>query len=143
MSCELGHLVMLWSYYLPHDCVVAYASIDKPRLLTKYTLPDNPHLLALQFVLEKIDKWMGRDERVLLVADESSEHETPVKSLVADMQIWGSAIGSGQRLKHVIDTIHFVKSHENAGVQLADLTAYSLCRLVPNPRCEQTDKDGS
>lgn len=122
-----------------HECVVAHSSIDKPELKRQYATPGNPYLLALQFLCEKLDKWariqQGDRSRILLVADETKEQETGALSLVADMQRWGSPIGSGiSQLKHVIDTMHFVSSRTNPGVQLADLVAYVLQRQWALPQ---------
>lgn len=36
---------------------------------------------------------------------------------------------AGATIRNVIDTVHFVRSETNRGVQLADLVAYGLCRL--------------
>jgi hypothetical protein len=110
------------------DISVAHASIHKERLHAKYrgAADDNAYLLALQFLLEKID----RQERTnkLLIADEQKEHQLRAIKMVADLQDWGGGEVPGRQLKTVIDSMHFVSSHASPGVQLADLVAFALQR---------------
>jgi Protein of unknown function (DUF3800) len=69
------------------------------------------------------------------MADETHEHEELVIDLVKTMQIVGNPLG-GRRLERIVDMVHFVKSEQSHGVQLADLVAYALGRVErkgPNP----------
>ena len=116
-----------------YGCGVAFASIDKPRLAAKYPNPDSPHLLALQFLIEKLDIFFAGQtdplrQRGLLIADETHEHELFAIDLVARMQEHGFGQVAGRTLTRVVDTVHFVRSETNAGVQLADLVAYLVNR---------------
>ena len=86
----------------------------------------NAYLLALQFLLEKIDA--GHRGNKILIADEAKEHQLRAIKMVADLQVWGGGEVPGRELKTVIDSMHFVSSHASPGVQLADLVAYALQR---------------
>jgi Protein of unknown function (DUF3800) len=110
-----------------HEVAVAHASIDKPRLKARYRYPDNPYLLALQFLCEKIHDYHPRTLKVL-IADESKEQEIPAIEMVADLQVGGPGVVPGKRLVSVIDTLHFVRSQASPGVQMADLIAFVLQR---------------
>jgi len=117
-----------------HDCVVAYASIDKRKLTPGTTASTTPHLLALQFLVEKLDAFLVQQQdplrqRALLVADETQEHEAFAIGVVAAMQARGEGVVPGRLISRVIDTVHFVRSEDNRGVQLADLVAYALNRI--------------
>lgn len=109
------------------DIGVSYASIHKERLHARYAgdADGNAYLLALQFLLEKIDKIRGNK---ILIADEQKEHQLRAVKMVADLQDWGGGEVPGAKLRTVIDSIHFVSSHTSPGVQLADLVAYALQR---------------
>ncbi|OUC81197.1 DUF3800 domain-containing protein [Streptomyces swartbergensis] len=110
------------------DVDVSCASIHKERLHTRYggDADGNAYLLALQFLLEKIDtRYTGNK---ILIADEQKEHQLRAVKMVADLQDWGGGEVPGTKLKTVIDSIHFVSSHASPGVQLADLVAYALQR---------------
>ncbi|GIG29496.1 DUF3800 domain-containing protein [Cellulomonas marina] len=116
-----------------HGCAVAHASVDKRRLAARHLRPHPPHLLALQFLVEKLDGYLAyqRDplrQRALLVADETNEHEAFALDMVKGLQATGAGVVAGRQLRHIVDTVHFVRSETNRGVQLADLAAYGLAR---------------
>jgi hypothetical protein len=108
------------------DC--AFSSIDKVKLHAKYSgaADSNAYLLALQFLLEKVDRLaIGRK---VLVADEAKEHQLRAVKMVADMKEWGWGEVPGRQLTSIIDSLHFVSSHASPGVQMADLVAFVLQR---------------
>lgn len=111
-----------------YDVNIAHASIDKARLNLRYQgrADGNAYRLALQFLLEKVDP-LGQTRKVI-VADEAKDQELGAVSMVADMQTWGAGVVPGRQLGTVIDSLHFVRSHASAGVQLADLVAYAIQR---------------
>lgn len=110
------------------DIDIAHASIHKQRLHDRYNgiADENAYLLALQFLLEKIDAYSSRKK--ILIADEAKEQELHAIRMVADMQEWGGGLVPGTQLRTVIDSMHFVRSHTSPGVQLADLVAFALQR---------------
>ena len=122
----LGHLDTSGSF-------VAYASIDKVQLARRYQNPDSPHLLAFQFLVEKLEQHLRSrisplEQRGLLIADQTHEHEAFAIEILASLQRSGQGVVRGLQLDRIIDTVHFVRSETNRGVQLADLVAYLLNR---------------
>jgi hypothetical protein len=125
------------------DIQIAYSSIDKARLHEKYkgAHDNNAYRLALQFLLEKIDRNMG-DARKVLVADEAREQELKAIQMVADMQHWGvGEVLSSKPLSTIIDSLHFVRSHSSPGVQMADLAAWVIQRRRMTPTEPHPDAD--
>ena len=110
------------------DLTIAHATIDRAKLNSKYDgkFDSNCYLLALQFLLEKIDR-LGMTNRVV-VADRINEQELRAVKLVSDMQNWSIGIVPTARLTSVIDSLHFVRSVDSPGVQMADLVAFVLHR---------------
>lgn len=111
------------------DIDIAHASIDKARLHARYdgAADDNAYRLALQFLLEKVDAHGSALK--ILVADEAKEREVRAVKMVEGMQDWGwGGEVPGRQLKTIIDSLHFVSSHDSAGVQMADLVAYVIQR---------------
>ena len=109
---------------------VAHSAINKPKL--RWGQGSRlPHLWALQFLIEKLDaEFRRRGERTLLVADETTEHEQFALDLLVNLQTGQPRPGLNfAAVTQVIDTVHFVRSETNRGVQLADLVAYLLSRL--------------
>ncbi len=107
---------------------VSHATINKAELHTKYegAADQNAYILALQFLLEKVD---AADTALkVVVADETKEHQLRAVKMLADMQAWGGGEVPGKTLKRVIDSLHFVRSADSPGVQMADLVAYILQR---------------
>jgi hypothetical protein len=85
------------------DLSIVHSSIDKVELHAKYNghADGNAYLLALQFLLEKIDRW-GSQNRII-IADEAKEHQLRAIKMVAEMQEWGGGEVPGRTLKTVID----------------------------------------
>jgi hypothetical protein len=112
-----------------HDIDVSYASIDKARLHSKYDgLHDkNAYLLALQYMLEKIDRCYPYTLKIL-IADEQKEYQLRAMKMAKDMQIDGLGEVPSFPIKTVIDSIHFVDSAQSPGIQMADMVAYLLQR---------------
>lgn len=74
-----------------HNCVIAHSSIDKTKLSAANSVATSPHLMAFQFLVEKINSFAKHQQdpllqRVLLVADETTEHDAFAINLVAGMQ---------------------------------------------------------
>ena len=112
---------------------VAHASINKPGLADG----QNPHLLALQFLTEKIERWLKSQshelsQRALLVADQNHEHDQYAFDLIQEMQSGGGPVGGGRGLNipldHIVDGVYFARSERSWGIQLADLVAFILNR---------------
>lgn len=110
------------------DLDLAHASIHKQRLHDRYAgaADQNAYRLALQFLLEKIDRY--GETRKILIADESKEQRLKAIRMVANLQDWGGGEVPGRELKTVIDSLHFVESNASPGVQLADLAAFAFQR---------------
>jgi len=119
---------------------VVHASINKARLDAKGYSEPNPHLFALQFLTEKIERWVRYQDHplaqsVLLVADENHEQEQFSMDLIKEMQASGGPVGSqGLSLDHFLESVYFTSSHRSRGVQVADLAAFLLNRRDRNAR---------
>lgn len=116
-----------------HGCQISHASINKTKLRSDDYVP---HILALQFLVQKLESHLRAQsdplrQRALLVADETNEHDSFAIDLVRRMQNDHQSVfpHTGRPIDHIIDTVHFVRSEDNRGVQLADLVAFGLRRL--------------
>jgi hypothetical protein len=117
-----------------YGCELAYVRIDREALDIQHRDPYRHHVLALQFLAEELDEWLGTQsdpvrQRGLLVAAQRLHTEDFAIGLVANVPQWGSSIGPQRKLTRIVDTVHFVRSIDNPGVQLADLVAYALHRV--------------
>lgn len=109
------------------DLGVAHSSIYKQGLHDRHggTADGNAYVLALQFLLEKVDALPGNK---VVICDEKREEQTRAISMLSDMQHSRGGEVPGRAVKRIIDSLHFVRSKESPGVQMADLTAYILQR---------------
>lgn len=109
---------------------VVHASIDKAKLSARHAgaYDDNAYVLALQFLLEKLDRWRTDQALRIIIADEAKEHQLRAVNMVREMQKWAAGAVPGRRLVSVIDSMHFVDSKDSPGVQLADIVAFMLHR---------------
>jgi len=127
-----------------HEIDIAHSTIDRVKLHRRYegTFDDNAYLLALQFLLEKVDANLGRGNKVI-IADEAKEHQVRAIKMVSDLQSWSVGEVPGTQLRTIIDSLHFVSSHASPGVQIADLVAFILGHRRRRPREGHPDAEAS
>lgn len=78
---------------------------------------------ALMFLIEKVDGFAGaRNTRAMLIGDFEREGlvEAAVQSLSAFREN-GTPYAFGKDIEHLVDTIHFARSHHSRLLQLADV----------------------
>ncbi|WP_079571259.1 DUF3800 domain-containing protein [Krasilnikoviella flava] len=128
----LGTLEALIGLLAELELSVVHATINKEALRDKYDghYDSEAYRLALQFMLEKLDRWPWTPPRPfrVLIADEAKQERVRAIKMVADLQEWSVGVVPGERLNTIIDSMHFVESIHSSGVQLADIVAYILQR---------------
>ena len=119
----------------PNNAVIFVHGIDKQlhqqRAVAKNYLAEHPHKLAAMYLCERIDEWLEKQSTSqqpiygLLVADEQKEVDRDMAARFADWRNFGTDFGYRPRkLRFLLDTIHFVPSHNSWLIQLADCVAY-------------------
>jgi hypothetical protein len=110
------------------DLWVAHSTVNKVRLHKRYDgqADGNSYRLALQFLLEKVDRIPG--ELRVVVADDSKEQSAAAIEMFTELQELGLGEVPGSQLNSYVDSLHFVRSQDSHGVQLADLVAFVLQR---------------
>jgi Protein of unknown function (DUF3800) len=113
------------------EAEVIVRGVDKVGLKRRYPNPFHPHDIALMFTIESIERVAReRDCRVLLIADEAKEVEHAAIRDLASYQEMGTAWGfRTERINRIVDTIHFVPSHTNCGIQIADCATFVAARM--------------
>lgn len=113
------------------EAEVIVRGVDKAGLAGRYANPYHPHDIALMYTIESIERMArAHDCRVLLVADEAKEVEDTALRDLAQYQELGTSWGwQTEQIDHIVDTIHFVPSHSNGGIQLTDCATYITARL--------------
>jgi Protein of unknown function (DUF3800) len=110
---------------------VIVRGVEKPGLARRYGNPYHPHDVALMYTIESIERLARTEEcQVLLVADEAKEIEDSARRSLASYQELGTAWGIyKERIDHIVDTIHFVASHQNGAIQVADCATFVAARM--------------
>lgn len=111
-----------------HAATFGYIGIDK----TKSYATDHPHRICFTLLMEHLEGWLARrDGLALLVSDENQEVE---QALIRDITHFKeSSTRWGYRkvpIEHVIDSVHFVKSHNNPIIQAADVLTFVTLKAV-------------
>jgi hypothetical protein len=110
---------------------VIVRGVEKSGLARRYTKPFHPHDVALMYTIESIER-LARSEncQVLLVADEAKEIEDAARRDLASYQEIGTNWGVyTEQIDHIVDTIHFVASHQNGAIQVADCATFVASRM--------------
>ena len=118
-----------------HGARLIWEAIDKPKLAARYREPMHPHKLAFLFVAEQVEAFLhGQREFGLIVSDEEKDVE---QQLVEDLRRYKEAGTPFARepldLRHIVDNVHWVKSHNSRMLQLCDCCAY-LCQRALRDR---------
>jgi hypothetical protein len=95
----------------------------------------HPHKLAFTYLLERIDEALEHAQPDtgplygLAVADEQKEMDREIVQRFADWRDFGTKFGHRAReLRYLLDTIHYVPSHDSWLIQLVDCVAYIRSR---------------
>jgi hypothetical protein len=112
---------------------VIIRGVEKTGLERRYPKAKirHPHDIALMYTIESVER-MARTSNchVLLVADEAREVEDTALRDLANYQELGTNWGyRTEQIDHIIDTIHFVPSHRNGAIQVADCATFISARL--------------
>jgi hypothetical protein len=129
-----------------HDCKLFIQGIDKARHKARAAahgyVPWHPHRLGFMYLLERIDEWLEEEQPEptlfgepaaplygLIVADEQKEVDRDIVQRFAFWREAGTDFGSYRELRYLIDTVHYVPSHDSWLIQLADCVAYLRNRV--------------
>lgn len=140
-----------------HDCKLFIQGIEKARHKARATahgyVPWHPHRLGFMYLLERIDEWLEDEQPEptlfgapasplygLIVADEQKEVDRDIVQRFAFWREAGTDFGSYRELRYLIDTVHYVPSHDSWLIQLADCVAYLRNRVDRLRRAKGSDK---
>jgi hypothetical protein len=123
-----------------YDCKIFIRGIHKQRhqsrAAEKGYAPEHPHKLACMYLIEEIDRWLEKQsegkeqpEYGLLVADEQKEHERDIVKSFANWRSSGTVGYRWRSIEFLIDTVHYVPSHDSWMIQLADCVAFLRNRV--------------
>jgi len=118
------------------SCAIFITGIDKAALKRRAAVsgydPAHPYSLAFMYLLERVDDWLEHRPRggnLGLVADEQKEVDRHIVKKFASWRHGSTEYGVGRRsIRFLIDTVHYVPSHDSWLIQMADCLAYLYAR---------------
>lgn len=122
------------------DVKVIARAMDVVGQCNRYPLPDPPHTVVLQHLLERIDECATRlGDYALVIADEvdgQAKHR-------ADLSIYREVGTTGYRhrkLTRIVDTLHFAPSHASRLVQAADVITFLFRRVFTHQDSDERSR---
>jgi hypothetical protein len=109
-----------------HVAAFGYAGVNKMKSYAS----DHPHRIAFTLLVERLQVWLKqRDALGLIVADENKEVS---QKLIDDFALFKQfATNWGYRripVTNIIDSVHFVQSHNNRIMQACDVVTYMFMK---------------
>jgi hypothetical protein len=97
--------------------------IDKPGLTARYVYPAPPARLAYEFMIERFDKFLARQQdRVgIIVSDDQKGEERTIRTAHEAYRRSGT---SQQAIDFVVETPFFVPSHNSWMIQIVDVATF-------------------
>ncbi len=117
---EIAHKLM--SILKEYEVDVFLIGIDKD----KYYANVHPHQAAFVLLVERLNPFLiDEGQRGLLICDENHDIEQPIINDLSKFQEYSTSFGyKAVKVTEIVDSVHFVKSHNNPIIQLADIVAY-------------------
>jgi hypothetical protein len=106
--------------------------IHKKKLKSKYSNPFHPHTLAFMYIIEKIDMFLEESNSIgMVIMDHNEENAQQVINDFRNYKRLGTSFGFDARdIKHFIENVLYVKSHNSYLMQLADVLGYIVASLT-------------
>ena len=115
----------LLSLLARYDIKLISRGVELVKFRAKYSVNDSPHLWMFRNLLERFNEYLrSANEFGLIIADEHHQHGKVMRAALREGQEYMTPGYRSQQLNRIVDTLHFVKSHESPMTQLADLAAY-------------------
>lgn len=112
------------------------AVIDKPRHVRKYFDPSNPYEIALEFCMERLDRWLADHGQHGVSTHVVVERRGKPEDDALELQFRRIADGANYAGTKMPDLdIRFMdKKNNSTGLQVADLVAYPIGRHCVDPK---------
>ena len=95
----------------------------------------DPGETAFMFFCEQVQNLLGRDSaHTILIGDQDDEHMRSTVQRFASFRLAGTYWQFGIKIEHLVDTVHFARSHYSRLVQLADVYIFIVSHLYTTSR---------
>lgn len=108
--------------------------IDRGAQRRRYRTAFHPYPMVLTHIAQQVDEFASdRGEKARIVCDEYEEHDRH-RAMLNRHRISGAPTYKGSKLPNIDGELQFVRSHDSALIQAADIVAYLRHRIACNPR---------
>lgn len=95
----------------------------------------DPGETAFMFFCEQVQNLLGRDSaHTILIGDQDDEQMRRTVQRFASFRLAGTFWQFGIKIEHLVDTVHFTRSHHSRLVQLADVFVFMVSHLYTTSR---------
>lgn len=107
------------------DILIGYISIEKQKYFAKLHIQQTAFHLLVEKIEERLQGYL--DSHCLLIADEQDEIEQKLIDDLDHFKQHGTIFGyKSIAIERIIDSVHFVQSHNNYLMQLSDVLCYLI-----------------
>ncbi|MBS7703306.1 DUF3800 domain-containing protein [Chelatococcus asaccharovorans] len=101
-----------------------YVKINPKNIVASSTPPDK---IAFMYFVEQADDLLSSKETLgMLFGDYDEPSISPSVASLAEYRLGVTRWARGKRIRNIIDTVHYAKSHHSRLIQLADVFLYCL-----------------
>lgn len=116
-----------------HDVKIVVEGVDRPGLERRYpTWPSHTdgyaHEVVATFIFERVNELAGLANDVALVIADEVSNSAPFRRDLAYYRKWGTWGYRSQKIRNVVDTVHFSPSSASRLLQAADLVTHVAYR---------------
>jgi len=129
----------LFDLILSHDVTLFAAVINKEEHWRKYAYPVNPHYLALEFLIERYEHFLRRNDDIgMVIADRESKDL--MKSLLELFERFKEEGTDYVKLNKIFNTLFFAPSYTCPMLQTVDFCAYSVFSAYERLKADRYDQ---
>lgn len=122
------------------DVRVVARAMDVVGQRDRYWVPEPPHKVVLQHLLERLDDCVtALGEYALVIADEVDGQATHRADLSSYRDV-GTTGYRSRKLTRIVDTLHFAPSHASRLVQAADVLAFLYRRAFTHRETDERSR---
>lgn len=112
-----------------HGLYMVIGTTDKAKL-SRYAHPMDPRAIAFWMTLEQLAQATTHDGQLVYVVADQTDRNTRavIHKLLQNYRLSGPPFGTPISIQHIIDTVHFMESHESWHLQLCDMALFGAQR---------------
>jgi tryptophan 2,3-dioxygenase len=97
--------------------------------------------ITFENLLERVHEYLETlGAHGLVTSDIQDAHSTEIRANLINSRLFGTRGYRSQELTTILDTVHFVESHQSAAIQFADIATFIWRRMIGKPPTDKRSK---